>query len=188
MKRYLCIFLAIVYAALQGCAAPGSAIGRIRIDGEFNPPPSEKLKLRITLDKQYGLGGLDEYLGEPEDYGNEEKINILTVDEDGIFYGPEAQIIYHITFWILPPLGVYPNAPPKPYFFLEISNKKEEIYLVGDTDNGFDYKVFNIPSRDEISKEDAYWAIKSGKYLPIENDGPKGWRLKLQIEKNNKNL
>lgn len=185
MNKYLCIFIFLIFASLQGCAAPGSAIGRISIDGEIKPPPKDELKLRVTLDKHYGLGGLDEYFGKPEDYGHHDKINILNVNDDGVFKGPEAEVIYHMTFWILPPIGGFPKTPPKPYFFIEFSNIKDEIYLVGEAGESIDYKVFHIPTRKEISKEDAYWQIVSGKYLPIESEGPKGWRLKLEIEKYN---
>lgn len=61
MNKYLYIYIALALALLQGCAAPGSAIARISIDGEINPPSKEELSVRVTLDKHYGLGGLDEY-------------------------------------------------------------------------------------------------------------------------------
>lgn len=179
--------MVLALASLQGCAAPGSAIGRISIDGEINPPPKEELSVRVTLDKHYGLGGLDEYFGKPEDYGHHDIINILDVSKEGIFNGPEAEVIYHMTFWLLPPLGVIPKTPPKPYYFLEFSNKKDEIYLVGEAKDGFDYKVYDIPTKNEITKENACWNILSGEYLPIEGEGPNGWRLQLEIEKYNRN-
>lgn len=185
MNKYMYICIVLVLASLQGCVAPGSATGRISIDGEIYPPPREELSVRVTLDKHYGLGGLDKYFGEPEDYGHHDKINILTVGKDGIFKGPEAEVIYHMTFWFLPPLGVIPKTPPKPYFFLEFSNKKDEIYLVGEAKDGFDYKVYDIPTRNEITKGDAGWHILSGEYLPIDGEGPNGWRLLLEIEKYN---
>ena len=185
MNKYLYIYIVLASAIFQGCAAPGSTVGRISIDGEINPPPKEELNVTVTLDKHYGLSGLDKYFGEPEDYGHHDIINILNVGKEGIFKGPEAEVVYHMTFWFLPPLGIIPKTPPKPYFFLEFSDKKDEIYLVGEANNNFDYKVYDITSRNEITKQKASWNILSGEYLPIEGEGPNGWRLQLEIEKYN---
>lgn len=183
MNKYTYSYIALALSSLQGCAAPGSAIGRVSIDGEIYPPPKEELSVRVKLDKHYGLGGIDEYFGKPEDYGHHDIISILNVSRKGIFKGPKVEVLYHMTFWLLPPLGVIPKTPPKPYFFIEFSNKKDEIYLVGEAKDGFDYKVYDIPRNKEIAKEEASWHILSGEYLPIEGEAPNGWRLQLKIDK-----
>ena len=70
------------------------------------------------------LGGLDEYFGKPEDYGHHDRINILDVSEEGIFKGAEDEVLYHMTFWLLPPLGIIPKTPPKPYYFFGVFEQK----------------------------------------------------------------
>ena len=185
MRSFVGIFVIISSVLIQGCAAPGSALGRVSINGVVNELNSEGLELKLVLDKNYGMGGPDSYFGTPEDYGYKDKINVVEINEDGKFHGEELDVVYHRTFLLLPPLGGFPKKPPKPYYFLEFSNKKSETYLVGESKNGFDYKVYDKSSRTEIEKYKAYWNIKSGEFVELEKEGQKGWLLTIEIEKYN---
>jgi hypothetical protein len=130
------------------------------------------------------LGVLDYYFGEPDDYGHTDKIDMLSIDQNGRFEGPYRHVVYHVTVFLFPPLGAFPKEPPKPYFYLEFSNQEDELYLVGASKNGFDYRTYKISTKTEISKEQAFWRIKSGKFIKQEDEESDGWILELEIEEN----
>ena len=101
-----------IFLVVTGCVAPGSSMGILKLRGQAHNsnPFEEPLKVRVLLPKEYGLGGLDHFFGKPEDYGHSDKVEDKEVDNEGNF-SFRHKVIYHITFYILPPLGAFPQKP-----------------------------------------------------------------------------
>jgi len=173
----------LLCAALLGaCAAPGSSIGRIAFSGHVVEAP-EKLALEITLPKHYGLGGLDLVMNEPEDLGHKDKtINIEVAG--GSFSHEFEPLVYHITFWLLPPLGAFPRHPPAPVYMVRFSNAPEEVYLVGMDSDNFRYEIYVRATRKTMEHEAATWLLQDGDYVSVETDDKEVWHLKIKAEPN----
>jgi hypothetical protein len=85
-------FLSVIAAA--GCAAPGSALTRFRIQGSFhNHPdcPQAVETFQAILPDRYGLSGLDAAMGDPSQYGHQDQIDRVRIDEHGSFIHEFAQ-------------------------------------------------------------------------------------------------
>lgn len=186
-------FLILLFAfSSGGCAAPGSALGRIGLSGlisENERPP--ELKVKAVLPETYGLGGLDRFFGKPSDYGNMDHIVVSEVDEKGEFVVSFGPIVYHASFWLIPPLGFYPKFPPDPYIALGFSNVPEQVYFVQMRWGKIRYEVWKVPDKSEIPIAEAYWRIADGviEETVFESDGRKlnGKILKLKIAKQRAN-
>ncbi len=143
------LLLVVVGFISAGCVAPGSSIGRISVAGEIvskngEPVPNEKIE--IVLPAAYGLGGLDKYFGEPEDYGNRTQTYDLTTGPNGKFAQPLGEHVYHISFWLLPPLGGFPRRPPPPFLLIRLPDRGDEVYAI-ETWSG-EFKVLDISGEE----------------------------------------
>lgn len=181
------LLLAIVTATVSsGCAAPGSAIGYLGFSGTVvSPNPKSPLTIEVTLPKHYGLGDLDHFFGKPEDYGHRDRTVTIPVSS-GMFTVEFAPVIYHITFWLLPPLGAFPRNPPAPAYFVSFSDALDEVYLVGMNREQFEYRVFERASRRPKPKTEAVWTISDGSYLLVESGEKKVWHLRMKVTKPNR--
>jgi|SRR5262245_23157615 len=173
----------LVAITSSGCAAPGSALGHLGFSGAVSEPNSAApLTIAITLPRDYGLGGLDRAFGKPEDYGHKDH-TVTTAVSEGTFTVEFPPVVYHVTFWLLPPLGAYPKRPPAPVYYVSFSDAPEEVYLVGMKGEEFDYRVFDRASRQARPKTAAAWSIVDGKYLLVDSAGKKVWHLRITITK-----
>lgn len=180
------IELALIVVLLTSCAAPGSTIGRVALSGAIVTGGSAiPVSLEATLPKHYGLGGLDLVMNAPEDFGHkDQKVNIEV--KDGTFSFQFPPVVYHVTVWLLPPLGAFPKQPPEPAYFVRFSDTPEEVYLVGLDRGTFKYQVFSRSSRQELKHEEATWSFTRGEYVPLKDVDGKVWHLKVQAERSNK--
>lgn len=104
--KIIALILLIVSAMLSGCVAPGSSIGRVGIKAYCESNGSSTSEMRAVLTKEYGLGGLDRYFGKPEDYGHSD-VEKFAHRKDGRYLIDFPPVVYHISFWLLPPLGAF---------------------------------------------------------------------------------
>lgn len=165
----------------SGCAAPGSGLGRIGVVGEIKSAQEIPATLSVTLPKTYGLGGMDTFFGKPEDYGNR-NITIDAPVENGRVTAIFPPVIYHITFWLLPPLGGFPRHPPPPVFRVRFSDIPEEYYLVGYYRGVFQYRVFDSYSHQRKDQTEGRWVLTQGKYLPENPEDKRSstWILRFE--------
>jgi hypothetical protein len=167
-----------------GCAVPGSALGILKLSGHIDNhnASDEALKVRVLLPKAYGLGGLDPVFEKPEDDGNSDRARIQTVDPDGNFVF-KHEVVYHITFFIVPPLGNIPKTPPPPVYLVGFSDCRDEVYWVDFKGNRPRYKAYRMPHKQEIPADKATWTIFDGAVEEIEVDGRKALDIVLKIRK-----
>lgn len=136
------VIWAIIAASFltAGCVAPGSAIGsldvRVSLTNEEGLPLAGE-RVDFTLPAAYGLGGLDMILNEPEDFGHSDRAFSVTTDVNGEASYSLGEIIYHISFWMLPPLGAKPDRPPPPFLFIRVQSQPNEYYAVQSGDGQF---------------------------------------------------
>lgn len=180
------IGLAFVAVLLSSCAAPGSAIGRVAFSGTvLSSGSTEPVSLEATLPKHYGLGGLDLVMNSPEDFGHKDQTVTIAV-RDGAFSFQFPPVVYHVAFWLLPPLGAFPKQPPGPAYFVRFSDTPEEVYLVGLDRGAFKYQVFSRSSRQELKHEEATWSFTRGEYVPVKDADGKVWHLRVEAARSNK--
>jgi hypothetical protein len=154
--------------AFSGCAAPGSAIGHLGFSGTVaGADLRDPLAIEATLPKDYGLGGADRVLGEPEQYGNNSSTLTAPVSA-GAFTAEFAPVVYHVTFWLVPPLGAFPKRPPPPTYVVSFSNAPHEVYVLGMNADRFAYRVYDRASRREKAISEAAWRIVDGDFLKIK--------------------
>ena len=176
----------------NGCAAPGSALGRVGLSGMIidNDKPND-LRIRVVLPETYGLGGLDRVFGKPSDYGNVDLFGASTIDSKGEFNILLNPTVYHAAFWLVPPLGFQPKYPPDPYFAIQFSNAPQQIYLVQKKWGKIKYEVWTMPEKKELKVEDAFWHIVNGSIEETEFDFEgkklKGKIMKIEISKQKSN-
>jgi len=163
-----CILLLVLS---NGCAAPGSALGRVGLSGMVtgieNP---NDLRVRAVLPEVYGLGGLDRLFGKPSDYGNADLFGGSAIDSKGEFSIIFDPLVYHAAFWLLPPLGFQPKYPPDPYFAIQFSNAPDQIYIVQKRWGKIQYEVWSLPDKKELQRENAFWRIVNGSIEETEFD------------------
>ena len=151
--RELTTAILLVTLLLQGCVAPGSSIGNVWVRGEVMSEaraPLPEQKVHMLLPATYGLGGLDLVLNQPGDFGQEDEWFVLRTDENGQFEQDLGTRVYHVSCWILPPVGCYPKAPPAPFVVLRIAAAPDQVYAI-QTGSG-EYRIFT-QSGEEISLE-----------------------------------
>jgi len=120
-------------ACLHGCVAPGSSTGRLAVAGELVDPDGNAVadeEVQIVLPADYGLGGLDLVLNEPTDFKQEDQSFVLVTDSRGMFEQNLGYWVYHMDFWLLPPLGGFPKRPPPPLFLIRFPERGDEVYAV----------------------------------------------------------
>jgi len=181
----VCIgLLVLVSGLITGCAFPGSSLGILKLNGQIDDyrPSGEPLKVRAMLPKEYGLGGLDHAFGKPEDYGHSDRIEIEAVDADGNF-AFRHEVVYHITFLLLPPLGVIPKTPPLPVYLVGFSDCHDEVYWVDFKRNKPIYRVYRMPQKQEIPLDKARWTISDGSVQELDVDGRKTLDITLRFKR-----
>ncbi|MDX2109048.1 MAG: hypothetical protein SFY80_02280 [Verrucomicrobiota bacterium] len=184
MKIFALIF-AIPALLLSGCVAPGSSVGRVGLKAQLDKPYTAAMELRAVLTKEYGLGGLDRHFGKPEDYGNRDIVKVAPLTNEK-FQIEFPRLVYHIDFWMLPPLGALPRQPPPPMFWIELSDSPDEVYQVGFVKHQFKYRVWDRSSRLEKSASEAKWLLFDGRYAPESfPEEDKVWYLEFRIQKQN---
>jgi hypothetical protein len=193
LKKLLTVL--VISSFLYSCAAPGSAIGRIGIKGEILSKDVKNLKITFELPENYGIGGLDK----PSDHKHEKPPIEMVVDKEGKFSGYYGAI-YHVTVFLLPPLGAKPEIAPKPKFiYARFSDSKDELYIffprMEESQDGFEYYVYDksIKTKEawkdgkvvKISKDKASWIIESGNFVKEKSQKNENeWVLYLKIRKN----
>lgn len=120
-------------------------MGHVSIRGSLHSATGEPLpdeEIQFIVPAAYGLGGLDLVLNKPEDFGHQDHSFTLITDSQGEFSYDLGNQIYHVTFWLLPPLGAFPRHPPPPFLLLRLPSLPGEYYAVQTYDGEF--KVFNL--------------------------------------------
>jgi hypothetical protein len=174
----------LVIAGTPACALPGSRIGYFRINGEIADAPvgGEAFRVRIVLPKEYGLGGLDGYFGEPEDYGHEDMIVYAEPDAEGRF-SVTHESLSHMSVLLIPPLGIIPRKPPLPTYLLGFSNVRDEIYVVQFEDQKPVCRVFSASTKEQIPVGESFWSIGGGQAAYRKIADREGWDIFLEMEK-----
>ncbi len=127
-----------------GCVAPGSAIGNLSVRGRLATEAGESLpgrEVELVLPAEYGLDGLELVLSKPEDFGHTDQRLSTTSDAGGNFRF-DLEIIYHMNFWLIPPLGGFPRQPPPPFILLRLRDLPNEYYAIQTWDGR--YKVLSL--------------------------------------------
>jgi hypothetical protein len=130
----------VLVVSASGCIAPGSANGYVSVRGALQSASGAPLadrEVQLILPREYGLGGLDLVLGDAEDFGHEDRKFTVVTDANGEFAYDLGRHIYHITFWLLPPLGGFPRHPPPPALFVRVPSFPGEYYAVHTGDGRF---------------------------------------------------
>jgi hypothetical protein len=149
--------------------APGSAIGSVSIRGTVLSGAGElvpDIKAELILPAEYGLGGLDLMMSEASDFGHRDARFSVTTDANGEFHQDFGERLYHVSCWLLPPLGCYPEQPPPPYVWIRIDDSPNEYYVVNTGSGEFmvvsldgveiplsDSEIRSIDARFELSNE-----------------------------------
>ena len=148
---------------IQGCVAPGSSVGILKIQGELTnsqEKPISNREIEFMLPAAYGLGGLDLIMNSPEDFGHKDQKFKTVTDEQGRFQVDLGGRIYHVSVWILPPLGGFPKRPPPLFLLARFPNNQSEYYAIQTHDGQFkiyDYAGAEIPiGKSLIESIDAY--------------------------------
>lgn len=133
------------FIAVSGCVAPGSSFGLISIEGTLvsatNKPIPDR-DIQFILPAAYGLGGLDLVMNDPEDFGHKDEKFSVTTDSSGNFHYEIGKRVYHISCWLLPPVGCYPKRPPAPFLLVQLPKSPIEYYAI-ETYKG-EFKVYSF--------------------------------------------
>lgn len=124
---------------VNGCVAPGSSIGSVSIRGTLSAEgePLAGAAGAILLPASYGLGGPDLVMNKPEDFGRKDDQFPFMTDSDGHFQLNLGKRIYHVSCWLLPPVGCYPKRAPPPLVLVRVDAAPEEYYAVQTHDGQF---------------------------------------------------
>jgi hypothetical protein len=125
------------------CVAPGSSSGHLSVRGTLTSDQGQPLaneELQLLLPATYGLDGLDLVMNEPEDFGHRDQVFTTTTGSNGEFFYDLGTRIYHMSFWLIPPLGGFPRHPPAPFVLVRVTSMPDEYYAVQTQDGKF--KVF----------------------------------------------
>jgi hypothetical protein len=147
--------LLLLVGLQPACVAPGSSSGHLSVRGTLTSDrgrPLAKEELQILLPAAYGLGGLDLVMDKPEDFGHRDQVFTTTTGSNGEFFYDLGTRIYHVNFWLIPPLGGLPRHPPAPFVLVRITNMPDEYYAVQTHDGKF--KVFT-DNGDELALDRA---------------------------------
>ncbi len=139
MVRHRASALILAFLA-SACAAPGSSVGHLSLEGRLVSEAGELLpdrEVQVGLPAAYGLGGLDLVLGGAEDFGNEAQTFTATTDSRGEFFLDLGNRGFHVSFWLIPPLGARPRHPPPPFLLLRVPSFPGEYYAVQTWDGEF---------------------------------------------------
>ncbi|WP_367154935.1 hypothetical protein [Methylomonas sp. HYX-M1] len=178
MNRVLFIFAPILGLLIEGCAAPGSGIGNLAVSGRLTSSSDQPIsgkEIQFILPATYGLGGLDLVMNSPDDFGHKDRRFNVTTDENGQFYQDLGQTIYHVTCWLLPPVGCYPSGPPAPFLLVRLPDNQSEYYAVQTQDGQF--KVFTMSGKETPVEESSVKSIST----KVENSNDKKERSTVGV-------
>ena len=150
MKFFVRTATIIVVAGFtSACLAPGSALGQVSLEGTAEwvggqPIPDQELE--FILPAAYGLGGLDLILNTPEDFGREHFRFSTMTNEHGEFSYDLGNRVYHVTCWLLPPVGCFPRTPPPPYLLVRVPGLDDEYYAINTYDGKF--KIYTADGKE----------------------------------------
>ncbi len=147
--------LLLLVGLQPGCVAAGSSSGHLSVRGTLTSVRGHPLaneELQLLLPAAYGLGGLDLVIDEPEDFGHRDQAFTATTGPNGEFFYDLGARIYHVNFWLIPPLGGLPRHPPAPFVLLRVTSISGEYYAVQTRDGKF--KVFTDHG-DELTLDQA---------------------------------
>lgn len=145
----LATLVSFVVGPALGCVAPGSSMGYVSVRGSLESISGQRLagrEIQFILPAAYGPGGLDLVLNEPEDFGHQDQSFSTTTDANGEFSYDLGSHIYHVSCWLLPPIGCFPKAPPPPLLLVRVSAIPDEYYAVQTQDGKF--KVFSLGGKE----------------------------------------
>lgn len=158
--KYVVLFL---FSILAGCAAPGSAIGLLSVEGNLsseNGEPLKNQKIEFILPASYGFGGLDLVMNQPKDFGHKDQKIDVTTDSEGNFKQELGGTFYHVDCWLFPPVGCYPKAPPAPFVLARIDESSEEYYAI-DTYSG-EFKIYNNQGQEIALEKSKLVSLSTG--------------------------
>lgn len=147
------------------------------VDPSGNAIANEEVQL--VLPAAYGLGGLDLVFNEPSDFGREDKLFDLVTDSEGRFEQDLGTQVYHMSFWILPPLGGFPRRPPAPFVLLRFPDRGEEIYAI-QTWNG-QFQVVD-PAGVSGDSESAPILVKGATDMKWDSEEFRGTRSEIDLQ------
>lgn len=166
---------------LSACVAPGSSMGRVVVSGQLFDPSGQAVadeEVQIVLPATYGLGGLDSVLNGPSDFGRDDQLFELVTNTEGRFEQDLGVQVYHMSFWILPPLGGFPRRPPAPFVLLRFPERGEEIYAV-QTWNG-DYQIVDTLG-ESLDIDSAPIVIGGTKDVKWDGEEIRGTRSEINL-------
>jgi hypothetical protein len=105
----------------------------------------------------------------------------LTTDSTGSFSHIFDPSIYHITFFLLPPLGAFPRQPPKPFYGVHLPSRT---YFVGYDHDHFDYRIVlpsGAPQRDPSQRVSGSYTLREFQMRPDSPAKLKGWETSITI-------
>lgn len=184
-KNLFAIPCLLCFVTFIGCAAPGSSITRVRIQGEIcdqNDKPIAAKQVKLGLSKNYGLAGMDAIMGKPENYGHKDQDLTVETDNNGVFEHTFEPTTYSTSFWMIPPLGMRPQIPPQPYFFIRFYDIENEYYCIYQENEKITYRpISNVQTTDASKKKSKPFEI-SGVYIEEKFDNFKGWFVKFKLK------
>lgn len=188
-KRIQRLALLALCAFASGCAAPGSAISRVRVTGRLvdsSGQPLAKQQVDVLLPSQYGLSGLDAKWGKSEDYGHHDQKATLATDDTGRFDHVFSPTTYSMVFWIIPPLGPIPRKPPEPYFYLKLPAQTDEFWVLWMQKTGLEAKLIEGGNSIPLDQSQIVPADFTGELIWESEANPRGYlvdfEMKLQPE------
>lgn len=125
---------------LGGCVFPGSGIGHLSVQGSLTTDQNDPLpnrQVEFLLPASYGFGGHDLVLNKPQDFGHQDQRFRVSTDSNGEFSHDLGEHIYHMSVWLLPPLGGFPRHPPAPVLLVRVPGFPGEYYAVQTHDGAF---------------------------------------------------
>ena len=180
LARFATFCLLILF--LSACVAPGSSMGRIAVSGQLIDRSGQAVadeEVQIVLPATYGLGGLDLVLNEPSDFGRNDQLFELITNADGRFEQDLGLQVYHMSFWILPPLGGFPKRPPAPFVLLRFPERGDEIYAV-QTWNGQYHIVDSLGA--SLDAESAPIVISGAIEMKWDSEEFRGTRSEIDLQ------
>ena len=168
-----------------GCAAPGSALTQVVVEGEVigeDGGPLPGTRVHLLLPARYGLRGLDALYGKPGDYGHDDQMRSVTADADGRFRVEFEPVTYSIMFWLIPPLGASFQGPPDPRLGVRVEGV-EEVNLIRISGSGVEVRTYRLPERTPLDGPPAFRITGSAEAVeqPVE-----GHRVHLRLERGGK--
>jgi hypothetical protein len=165
--------LLLLVGLQPGCVAFGSSSGHLSVRGTLTSDQGQPLAnevLELLLPAAYGLGGLDLAMNRPEDFGHHDQDFTTTTGPNGEFAFDLGMHVYHINFWLIPPLGGFPRHPPAPFVLVRIFNMPGEYYAVQTRDGKF--KVFTDDGEELTLNQARLSSLEASSESGSGEDGP----------------